>query len=79
MEEKIKEIINKWDPIGLMAHAPSDEYKKEINEILYCCQNYSDVRTIAKNIKEIFTEQFGHFFDKTYEDCFIIANKILNS
>ncbi len=50
-----------------MEHAPSDEYKKEIkeiNEIFYCCQNYSDVRTIAKNIKEILLNNLDIFLIK---------------
>ena len=78
MEEKIKEIINEWDPIGLMTLVPSDEYKEEASEIFCFYQNCSDVRTLADRIKEIFTDQFGNFFDKTYEECFDIASKILN-
>lgn len=32
--DKVKDVINKWDPIGLMHYAPDDEYRNEINKKL---------------------------------------------
>ena len=37
--EIIKNIINNWDPIELLEHAPEDEYNDEIkkSDIPGCC------------------------------------------
>lgn len=31
----IKEVIDNWDPINLLPHAPDDEYDPEIKAIVY--------------------------------------------
>lgn len=34
IKQNIQEVINSWDPIGLMNICPEDEYEPEINEIV---------------------------------------------
>ena len=34
IKQNIQEVINSWDPIGLMNICPEDEYEPEINKIV---------------------------------------------
>ncbi|EUJ50998.1 DUF1871 family protein [Listeria rocourtiae] len=34
MRNKVKHIIDEWDPIEVLPFAPSDEYESEINQIV---------------------------------------------
>ena len=75
----IKLIINDWDPINLLIHAPDDEYHSEIREIerlLKTTKNYTD---LAEGIYDVFIEAFGNnSFKKSKSECRIIAQKILS-
>ena len=76
----VKRIINEWDPIQLLALAPSDEYDYEIHQIEIAAKEAVDVESLAKVIYNIFAESFGFdIFKKTIDVCTIIANKILQS
>lgn len=71
-------ILNEWDAIDLMSHAPDDEYNLEVKKIRTLLQKTSDVKELAKGIQEIFLDTCGSdVFKKTYEDCLPIAKKIL--
>lgn len=75
---KVQNIINEWDPIGLMKHAPDDEYEAEIIQIVDMLPNADTVEELAKIIRDIFVQAFGDdMFRKTIEECTIVARKIM--
>lgn len=72
-------IIDDWDPIDLLSHAPSDEYYSEILSIYQLLNTIDDVNELSNGIYEIFVESFGkNIFNKTKEECIIIAEKLLS-
>lgn len=78
---ELLQIINDWDPIGIIAFSPCDEYLPEINKIekyLQACDKV-DVQSLANEIKGIFTDFFGvNVFTRQIDECENIAKKILN-
>ncbi len=78
----LSQIINDWDPIGIIAFSPCDEYLPEINKIekyLQACEK-ANVQGLANEIKEIFTDSFGaNVFTRQIDECENIAKKILKS
>lgn len=78
---ELLQIINDWDPIGIIAFSPCDEYLPEINKIekyLQACEK-ADVQSLANEIKVIFTDSFGvNVFTRQIDECENIAKKILN-
>lgn len=76
--EKAKTIINEWDPIGLLGHAPNDEYEVEIAVIREALKVGLNAQELAKEIQKAFIKQFGDdVFKKSYDECLIIAKRIL--
>ena len=79
--EKLTQIINEWDPIGIISFTPKDEYAPEIKEIvkfLGVC-NKDDIASLAEKIMIIFTQSFGsNIFTKQLQECKVIARKIFN-
>ena len=76
----IKEIINNWDPINLLSHAPNDEYKPEIEEVEFLLKSTKDISELSTGICNIFLKYFGDdIFQKSYSECTLIAKKILDS
>lgn len=77
---ELLQIINDWDPIGIIAFSPCDEYLPEINKIekyLQACEK-ADVQSLANEIKGIFTDSFGvNVFTRQIDECENIAKKIL--
>jgi len=74
-----KAIIDKWDPIDLLFHAPPDEYDSEVAEIEHLLKTATSNDELAQGIYKIFHESFGdNVFQKTYADCSLIAQKILS-
>ena len=76
MLEIIKEVIVKWDPIGLMGFAPPDEYDDE-------CQLIFDKFTkkqelLDKIIYDIFNNSFGDAFQDNLSTCQKVATEIEN-
>lgn len=72
--ENIKKIIDDWDPIGLLSHAPNDEYNSEIDEIyrLLCTSNTLD--ELAEGVYNTFSTSFGKAnFNKSMDECRQIA------
>ncbi|MCT4583779.1 MAG: DUF1871 family protein [Peptostreptococcaceae bacterium] len=80
MQNHIKNIINKWDPIDLLDCCPDDEYSGEISKIEKIIQGgETDIDNLAKNIWDIFTENFSSdVFEKDLNECKIIAKNLLN-
>ena len=78
----IKDIIDAWDPVGLLAmHAPLDEYDSETNQIyeLLKTQPEANADFVANCIYDIFIKSFGSdVFRKDICDCLQVANKILS-
>jgi hypothetical protein len=73
----IKEVINKWDPIGLFPGAPDNEYHSEIQVIEEILLQTDDVKKVAEGLYFIFKKYFGNIFLKTVEECTTIAKKII--
>lgn len=76
----IREIINKHDPIGLIAiGAPEDEYDPEVKTIVY---QLKDVRTIAQMQDLVYQEFLRWFEEKSivgeWDSYAEIANEIYN-
>ena len=73
----VKDIINSWDPLGLLFHAPQDEYCSEIEEIQHLLDVTDDVERIAEGIFEVFIKSFGkETFNKSKDDCRYIAQTL---
>lgn len=61
-----------------MSHAPDDEYELEIEKIRDLLNTVKTASGLAIEIHRIFLDTCGEeFFKKTYQDCFIIAKKII--
>ncbi len=76
----IREIINKWDPIGLLKlGAPRGEYDLEINRISCKIEKIKNVQELADVIYNVFNETFNyHTFDRKYLECKIVAEEMWN-
>lgn len=70
----IKKEIDKWDPIGLLAHAPPDEYDIESEKIASKFQN--DAEQDGMVIYEVFSEAFETGFTESLDECTAIAKRI---
>ena len=76
----VKAIIDEWDPIDLLSHAPSDEYHSEIEEVERLLKSTKNVTELAISIYNVFLESFdADIFQKTQSECILIAQKILSS
>lgn len=74
----VSQIINEWDPIALLSHAPTDEYEIEIKLIIDSLEKSRTTDELANNIYEIFSKRFGtDVFTKQYQECIEVAKKIL--
>ncbi|WP_211286976.1 hypothetical protein [Ezakiella peruensis] len=73
MQERIKEIIDKWDPYDLLDFAPDDEYSGEIRKIAeYLNKNKSvNEESFKKFIENLFD------FEDIKEDKRNIENLIM--
>ena len=75
----VKAVIDNWDPINLLSHAPSDEYHSEIEEIEKLLDSTKDHVKLATEIYNIFLKSFGSVsFLKTQAECTQIAKKIIS-
>ncbi|WP_346355168.1 DUF1871 family protein [Azotosporobacter soli] len=76
--EEVTEIINEWDPINLLSHAPPDEYKLEIASVMVVLSDTNRIEEVADGIQKIFIYCFGaDVFKRSYQECFEIAEKLL--
>ena len=74
----VKVIIDKWDPIDLLAFAPKDEYHFEIERIEQLLANTEDVLVLSDGIYKIFVDSFGiDIFQKSLSECTQIAEMII--
>ncbi|UED77470.1 DUF1871 family protein [Brevibacillus sp. DP1.3A] len=73
---KVKNIIDRWDPIGLVGIDPEhDHYRFEINEIIKLLQsNYSTPEELAKHVESIFIEYFDdEIYNRPFAECLNVA------
>ncbi len=70
-------ILNEWDPIGLIIFAPEDEYAKEAEDICKQLNKEMTLEEIANIIYTVFEDLFGEVFEASYEECFEIAKKVI--
>ena len=77
--DKIVEIINGWDPIGLFPIAPQDEYYDEVRLIMEFVEKNKDIEAegLEGEIKSIFLRMFGDDIYSGKNQEHEIANKIL--
>jgi hypothetical protein len=77
LRQGIVSAINAWDPVGLMTHAPDDEYNPEVNEIMGLVNTTHDDESLAEVIHRVFLRQFGgDTFRNSVEDCIQVAREI---
>lgn len=76
---RIMEIINEWDPMGLFPLAPEDEYDFEVNDIEKVISENPKIskEELAQNIDEIFLRWFNGIYESDLESCRKVAEKIL--
>ena len=80
--EKVKSIIDGWDPVDLLTccHCPSDEYDDISIELAQMLTFDTDVETLKNDIYNIFVRDFGAgTFDKSPQECETIARKIIGN
>ncbi len=76
----IKDIINEWDPIGLLPYCPEDEYQLEISDITYFLKQTKDENELGEYICSVFTKAFGNdTFQRPVSECRLIAKMILKT
>ncbi|MBF1214423.1 MAG: DUF1871 family protein, partial [Fusobacterium periodonticum] len=77
--DEIKEIINLWDPMGLMDFCPEDEYETEVKGIRNLVVNNRNIdkKTLAQEIKNIFEYYFSNEYKSKQEIEEHIASKII--
>lgn len=72
--ETVKREVDKWDPVDLLCHAPSDEYDAESRKIAqrFC----GDAGRDGAMIRAVFADAFGEAFEKNLDECICIAKTI---
>lgn len=73
MYERIKKIIDGWDPYDLLDFAPDDEYSSEIKEITEYFNSNKDIR--EDSLERFFNDLFD--FEDIKEDKRNIENLIM--
>ena len=76
---EIKEIINLWDPMGLMDFCPEDEYETEVKGIRNLVVNNKNIdkKSLAQEIRNIFEYYFSNEYKAKQEIEEDIASKII--
>ena len=79
VKQNIQEVINSWDPIGLMNICPEDEYEPEINEIVEFVISNQNINKISlsEEIRKIFNFYFTSVYNSINEVEEDVASKIL--
>ena len=75
--KRIKQIIDRWDPMDLLSHAPKDEYDPEISQIESLLRTGPELSALAEGIEQIFIHAFGaDNFRRPRSECLAIARKL---
>lgn len=78
----VKEIINDWDPVELLAiHFPDDEYHSELRVICTYIEATKELQEVGLGtcIYSTFKDFLGQEFQKTLDECMEISKKIIKS
>ena len=75
----IKEIINSWDPMGLMEFCPEDEYEAEIKGLrnLVVNNRNTNKKLLGKEIRKLFRFYFSNGYNSKRDVEENIAGKII--
>ena len=74
----VKTVIDNWDPINLLSHAPDDEYHSEIEEIDNLLCSTDNVIALSEGIYKVFLDAFGEdIFKQSKAECIRIAQLLL--
>ena len=75
----IKEIINSWDPMGLMEFCPEDEYEAEIKGLrnLVVNNRNTNKKLLGKEIRKLFRFYFSNGYNSKRDVEANIAGKII--
>ena len=78
---EIKEIINLWDPMGLMDFCPEDEYETEVKGIRNLVVNNKnmDKKSLAQEIRNIFEYYFSNEYKSKKDIEENVASKIIEN
>ena len=80
MLQRINEIIDRWDPMGLFPFAPKDEYTDESMLIEKALSKMMNSRLLGEEIQRIFINSFGEEnFTNSIDECVEIARLILQN
>lgn len=80
--DKVKTIINVWDPVELLAtHCPDDEYHSEIRAICRYIEETDPLNEIelGTQIYQTFKDYLGKEFRESLDSCIVIGRKIMES
>ena len=79
IKQNIQEVINSWNPIGLMNICPEDEYEPEINKIVEFVIYNKNINKISlsEEIRKIFNFYFTSVYNSINEVEEDVASKIL--
>ena len=79
MFDKVKKIVDEWDPIDLLSmHCPDDEYDDISLLITQKALVTMDVENLANYIYVLFVYEFdASTFNKTLDEFRMIAEKII--
>ncbi len=81
MLDRIRFIINEWDPLEILPYAPDDEYDSEVIEIFEFLRKNKNVSVIClgNQIYAIFLRTLGEdVFNKSLKECVEVAQRILS-
>lgn len=76
MKDNIIQIINEWNPLDIYPLL-EDEYAFESQKVLEATSSANTVNELANEVINIFEKSFGKKFDKSVDECRIIAEKII--
>ena len=72
----IKEIINSWDPLKIMAISFSNEYSYEINRIIEELLKNITIQNLSKEINKVFKNTYNGLYKIEKNEEIEIAEKI---
>jgi hypothetical protein len=78
---KVTKAVNEFDPLDLLPYAPQDEYDAEIKEIISFLENNKEynIDSLATKIADVKKKTLGEdIFNKSIDDCYLVAHKILD-
>ncbi len=73
--ERIKQILDEWDPVGLVSMFP-DEYLPIADELFEILQPKHKVEWVLRKLKQSF-QIYGVDFNRPNAECRQVARKIL--